>query len=138
MHRTEHNGAPDEEPSSSLGDIVRDLSKNALDLVRDEVQLAAAEMSRKVSKAGSDLQLMTIGASVTYAGFLLILAAAVIALSVFIPAGWAALAVGLATLIAGAITMRIGRRRLSRDNFIPSETIDTMKADTKWMRDQLM
>jgi predicted phage tail protein len=95
-------------------------------------------MSRKVSRAGNSLQLVTIGAFVIYAGFLLVLAAAVIALSVFIPIGWAALVVGVTVLLAGAITMLIGKKRLSKSNFIPHETIDTIKADTKWMHDQLM
>ena len=137
MNHTERDRAS-EQGEFSLGYILRDLSRNVLVLVRDEVQLAAAEMSRKVSEAGKDLQLTTIGASVAYAGFLFILAAAVIWLSFLIPAGWAALVVGVTVLLAGVITMRTGKKRLSNHDFTPSETIDMIKADTKRMRDQLM
>jgi uncharacterized membrane protein HdeD (DUF308 family) len=72
-----------------------------------------------------------IGASVAYAGFLLILAAAVIALSVVIPAVWAALVVGAAVLLAGTITMRIGQKRRSQEDFIPRQTINTLREDAK-------
>jgi hypothetical protein len=137
MYRTEHDGASDRgEPS--LGDILRDLSKNTVDLARSGVQLAMAEVSRKVSKAGKDSQIITIGAFITYAGFLFVLAAAVIALSLLIPVGWAAFAVGVAALIGGAITIRIGKKRISEENLLPSETLDTLKEDAKWMRNQLM
>ena len=136
MKDTERDRASDQ-GVSSLGDILRDLSKSGLDLIQGEVRLAASEMSQKVSRAGKNAQLVTIGASVTYAGFLLILAAAVIALSVIIPAGWAALVVGVTVLLAGVMTMLIGKKRLRDEDFIPRETIDTLKEDTKWMRDQL-
>ena len=122
---------------SSLGDILRDLSKNTGDLIRGEMKLAAAEMSRKVSKVGKDSQLVTIGAFVAYGGFLFILAAAAIALSLLIPDGWAALVVGVAVLPAGIIIMRTGKKRLN-EGFLPRETINTLREDTKWMRDKLM
>ncbi len=137
MKDTERDGASDQ-GVSSLGDILRDLSKSSLDLIQGEVRLAASEMSQKVSRAGKNAQLVTIGASVTYAGFLLILAAAVIALSVIIPVVWAALVVGVTVLLTGAVTMFIGKKRLRDEDFIPRETINTLKEDTKWMRDQLM
>ena len=137
MKGTERDGASDRD-ASSLGEILRDLYKSSHDLIQGEVRLAASEMSQKVSRAGKNAQLVTIGASITYAGFLLILAAAVIALSVLIPVGWAALVVGVTALLTGAITMLIGRKRLRDEDFIPHKTIDTLKEDTKWMRDQLM
>lgn len=137
MYCTQHDRVSDQ-GESSLGDILRDLSKNAIDLVRGGVLLAAAEMSRKVSSAWKDSQLITIGAFITNAGLLLILAAAVIALSLVIPVGWAAFAVGVAALIAGAITIRIGKRRISETDLLPRETIDTLKEDTKWTRKRLM
>lgn len=136
MNGTERDRVSDEDVSS-LGEMLRDLSRNAGDLIRGEVQMAASEISRKVSRAGKNSQLVTVGASVAYAGFLAIIAAAIIGLSLIIPAGWAALAIGVAMLLAGAITMHIGKQRLSND-FLPGETINNLREDTKWMRDQLM
>ncbi|SPF34959.1 conserved hypothetical protein [Syntrophobacter sp. SbD1] len=136
MNGTERDRVSDE-GASSLGEILGDLSRNAAELIQGEVQMASAEMSRKVSRVWKDSQLVTVGACVAYAGFLAIIAAAIIGLSLIIPAGWAALAIGVAALLAGAITMRIGKKRLNND-FLPSETINTFREDTKWMRNQLM
>lgn len=137
MNGTERDRVRDEGIFSSLGSIFRDLTRNAGDLVRGEIQLAAAEMTRKATKAGKDSLLVTIGAFVLYAGFLAIIAAAVIGASLLIPAGWAALIIGVVIVIAGATTMLIGKRRIRRD-ILPRETIDTLREDSKWMRKQLM
>ncbi len=136
MNGTERDRVSDEGIFSSLGSILRDLTRNAGDLVRGEIQLAAAEMTRRATKAGKNSLLVTIGAFVLYAGFLSIIAAAVIGLSVLIPAGWAALSIGVVIVIAGAITMLIGKRRIRRD-ILPRETMDTLREDSKWMRNQV-
>ncbi len=100
--------------------------------------MAVGEVSKNVSIAGKDSRLVAIGASIAYAGFLLVLAAAVIALSAFIPLGWAALAVGCAVMLAGATAILIGKKRLREGEFLPRDTLKTLKEDTKWMRNQLM
>jgi hypothetical protein len=137
MYRTEHDDVAGP-GGSSLGDLLRDLSSNVSNVARRGIELAAAEVSRKVSKAGKDSQLIMIGAFIAYAGFLFILAAAVIALSLLIPIGWATFSVGFTVLVAGAIAIRTGKKRISEGDLLPNETIDTFKEDTRWMRNQLM
>ena len=137
MYRTEHDDVAGP-GGSSLGDLLRDLSSNVSNVARRGIELAAAEVSRKVSKAGKDSQLIMIGAFIAYAGFLFILAAAVIALSLLIPIGWATFSVGFTVLVAGARAIRTGKKRISEGDLLPNETIDTFKEDTRWMRNQLM
>ncbi|MDR3566719.1 MAG: phage holin family protein [Syntrophobacteraceae bacterium] len=121
---------------SSLGDISSDLFSNALSLVRDEIRMASAEMSQKVVDAGKSSTLLTIGGFVVYAGFIFLLLAAALGLSYVMAAGWAFLIVAVAALIVGGVLAMIGKRRLKSD-ILPSETIDTAKEDTQWMRNQL-
>jgi hypothetical protein len=121
---------------SSFADITADLLKNAVFLLRDEFRMASAEVTRKISKAGKSSTLPAAGAFIAYAGLLFLLAAAVIGISNLIPAGWAALIVGASALIVGGILVIIGRQRL-RGDILPRETLDTVKEDTKWMRNQL-
>jgi len=121
---------------SALGDILKDLFRNGLDLIRGEVRLAAAEMSWKFSKQRKITQLVAIGASVAYAGFLSILAALVIALSAVMPAAWAALVVGVAAILTGTIVLLVAMKNRGKEDFIPRRTIDTLKEDAKWMRNQ--
>ena len=123
---------------AELRDVLGDLFKNVVDLVEGEVKLAAAETSSKFSKEIKRTKLMSIGAFIVYAGFLFILAACVIGLSVVMPAGWAALVVGATVLLAGAITILIAQKTRGGEDFIPRRTVDIMREDAKWMRDQLM
>lgn len=121
-----------------FGDLFRDLSRNAFGLVRQEINLAATEVSGKVSQAGRDSVLLIIGASIAYAGLLFVLLAIVMALSVYIPVSVSALAVGVFTLIIGLFVVRTGKKRLNNRDFIPNKTIDALREDGKWMQDQLM
>jgi VIT1/CCC1 family predicted Fe2+/Mn2+ transporter len=121
---------------SSLGDVSSDLLRNVLNLVRDEIRMASAEIWQKAADAGKSSTMLTVGGFVLYAGFLFLLVAAAMGLSRVIAPVWAFLVVGAAALLVGATLTMIGRRRLSAD-IMPSETIDTAKEDTKWMRNQL-
>ncbi len=121
---------------SPLGELTSDLFRNALNLIRDEVRMAGVEISQKALRAGKSSTVLTVGGFVLYAGFIFLLLAAALGLSRVIAPGWAFLVVGAAALLIGAILVMLGKRRLSAD-ILPSETIDTAKEDTKWMRDKL-
>ncbi|MDR3556921.1 MAG: phage holin family protein [Syntrophobacteraceae bacterium] len=121
---------------SSLGDVSSDLLRNVLNLVRDEIRMASAEIWQKAANAGKSSTMLTVGGFVLYAGFIFLLAAAALGLSLVIAPVWAFLVVGAAALVVGATLTMIGKRRLSAD-ILPRETIDTAKEDTKWMRNQL-
>ncbi len=139
MDLTEQDGATgtgSPRKPSALGDITSDLFRNALSLVRDEIRMASAEMSQKVVEAGKSSTLLTAGGVILYAGFLFLLLAAALGLSLVIAPVFAFLVVGAAALIVGAILTITGKKRLSAD-ILPSETIDTAREDTKWMRNQL-
>ncbi len=139
MDRTEQDKSTNRSGTrglSSLGDITGDLLKNALQLIRDEIRMATAETWQKVSAVGNNSILMIVGGFVLYAGLLVLLAAAVIGLATIIPTGWAALAIGVATLIIGGILLAVGKRKL-RGDMLPRQTIDNAKEDTKWMRNKL-
>lgn len=120
-----------------LADTLEDLYKNALDFARSQIRLAAAETSWKITRESKSFQLMALGVSIACAGFLLILTAAVIALSAIMPAVWAALILGGTVLVTGTITVRTAQKRLRREeHFIPRQVIASLREDAKWVRDQ--
>lgn len=132
------SNAGHEHTDRPFGDLFRDLTRNAFGLVRQEILLATTEVSGKISQAGRDSVLLIIGASIAYAGLLLILLAIVMALSVYIPVSVSALAVGVFALSIGLLVVRTGKKRLNNRDFIPNKTIDSLREDGKWMQDQLM
>lgn len=135
MNGTEQDKTTGRSPSS-LSSITNDIFRNALNLLRNEIRVATAEITHKVSNAGKVSTMMTVGGFILYAGLLFVLTAAMIGLSLVIPLVWAALAVGGGAMIIGGILLIIGKNRLRMDVY-PSETIDTAQEDAKWMRNRL-
>lgn len=138
MNGTERERATDRgaRSLSPLMDITGDLFRDALNLVRCEIRMATAEMSHKFTKAKTNSMLFIMGAFVLYAGFLFVLAAAVIWLSLLMPVSWSAFIVGVVTSIVGGIALIIARKRVHAD-VLPCETVQTAKEDMRWMRDRI-
>jgi len=126
-----------EKPERSLGELFGDLSKDTVNLVRGELELAKVEMSQKVSKVGKDLGFLAIGGAVAYAGVLALGAALIIVLATIgLPWWLAALLVGLVVTGIGYFLIQKGLTELKRQNLAPTGTIQTIKEDVEWMKEQ--
>lgn len=124
-----------EEPS--LGTLFSDLSHNFSVLVRDEIHLAQVEMSKKAKKVGKDVAYIAMGGFVAYAGFLMLLVAAIIGLSYFMWDWLAALLVGgVVTIIGASVAMR-GLKDLKNINPAPRKTLQTLQEDKEWIKEQV-
>jgi len=121
----------------SLGELFGDLSRETSALVRHEVELARTEMGQKASQVGKDIGSLAVGGAIAYAGFLAILAAIIIALSSAIPWWLAALLVGLVVAGIGYFLVQKGLTALKRQDMAPKQTLETVKEDTEWAKEQL-
>lgn len=121
----------------SLGDLFAELSREVTLLARQEVALAKAEMSQKATQVGKDVGYLAVGGAIAYAGFLAILAAIVIILASFMPWWLAAFIVGAVVAGAGFFMIQRGRENLSQLNPAPEQTIETLKEDREWAKEQL-
>lgn len=122
----------EEEPS--IGDLVGAISKDFSRLVRDEIELAKAEIKQDSAKAGKAAGMLG-GAG--YAGHLVLLLGSltvIFALANVLDPAWAALIVTGAWAIAGAILFVMGRKRMRAVNFKPEQTMETLKEDARWVR----
>ncbi len=122
----------------SLGELFGDLAHDMGALVRQEVQLATTEVTHNLSRAARDVALIAIGGIVAYAGLLAILAALIIGLTVAGLSRWqAALAVGVVVAAIGALVVQRGIAALKHADLAPRETMETIKEDTQWAKDQM-
>jgi len=121
----------------SLGELFGELTKETTTLVRQEVALARTEMSQKVSKMGKDVASLAVGGAVAYAGFLAILAALIIILAQFIPWWLSTLVVGLVVAGIGYMLVQRGLSALKKEDLAPRQTIETIKEDTEWAKEQI-
>jgi Putative Actinobacterial Holin-X, holin superfamily III len=122
----------------SLGELFGDLARDMGVLVRQEVGLATTEMTHKAERAGRELAVVAVGGLVAYAGFLGILAAIVIGLATAGLAWWlAALLVGVVVALIGAVLIQRGLATLRHTDLAPRQTMETLKEDTQWAKDQM-
>ena len=122
----------------SLGDLFSDLSRETTTLVRQEVQLAKAELTQSATEAARGIGMLVAGGAVAYAGLLFLLLAIVFGL---IQAGWdawlSALAVGVVVVAIGAVLVLRARESLKPANLAPRRTVETLKEDQEWAKEQI-
>jgi hypothetical protein len=124
--------APD---ARSLGDLFSDLTREMTTLVRNELALARVEMSAKLARAGRHAATLAIAAVVALAGLFTLAASLVLVLvRAGMPAWGAALLVGLALAVVGAVLASRALTALRQEDLTPRETIQTIKETTEWTR----
>jgi hypothetical protein len=121
----------------SVGELVSRASEQLSTLVRQELQLAKAELTEKGKQAGRGGGLLGAAGAVAYVGFMVLAAAAVAALSLALPVWASALIVcGVLFLIAGALAAA-GRSRLGRAAPpVPEQTLDSVRADVAEIKER--
>lgn len=121
----------------SLGALFSELADDMSTLVRQEVQLIRTETMEKVSTAMRSVILLVAGGLVAYAGLVVVIIAAAIALGNVMPYWLSALIAGVVVIIIGAGLLMTGRTMLSNLDPVPEKTIETLKEDAKWAKEQV-
>lgn len=122
----------------SLGELFGELARETSVLVRQEIRLAGTEMSERVSGVGRNVGVLVAGAVVLQAGFLALVAAAILGLADLGLSWWlAALIVGV--VLAGVGYALVGRARsaLQQADILPRDTIDIVREDQEWIKEQV-
>ncbi|MEU4358278.1 phage holin family protein [Streptomyces virginiae] len=118
----------------SLGELVGEIGQDLSQLVRDEIELAKAEMKQESAKAGKAVGMLG-GAGYAGHAFLLFASLTVVfALANVMDPAWAALIVTAVWAVVGAVLYAKGRERLRTVNLKPEQTVDTLKEDARWAR----
>jgi|GraSoiStandDraft_37_1057305.scaffolds.fasta_scaffold205169_2 uncharacterized membrane protein YqjE len=120
----------------STADLVKQAADQISRLVRDELRLAQAELTRKGKQAGVGVGMFGAAGIVALYGVTGLLAALVIGLAVVMPAWLAALLVGVVLLAVAGVLAMVGRDRV-RDATppVPEETARSVKADVEAVTD---
>lgn len=121
----------------SIGGLFSDLARETSLLIRQEIALAKAELLAGFGTLGTGVALLVAAGLVAFAGFLAVLAAAVLGLMKVVEPWLAALIVGGIVLVVGAALGWIGKRRLSAEALVPRRTIRSLKDDAEWAKEQV-
>jgi hypothetical protein len=120
-----------------LGDLFGDLATEMSNLVRQEVALARVEISQKAKYAGRNVGYLVVGGAVAYAALLAVLAAIIMLLDRVMPAWGAALLVGLVVAAISWILIGKAMSALRQMEVTPRETVETLKEDAAWVKQQI-
>lgn len=122
----------------SLGDLFAELAQETSTLVRQEVKLAETELSQKAVRVGQSVGSLVLGGAVLYAGVLTLIAAVIIVLGELgLPWWLAALLVGVVAAGAGALLVARAYDALKRIDPVPHRTIESLKEDQSWAKEQV-
>ncbi|HEY9013624.1 MAG TPA: phage holin family protein [Gemmatimonadales bacterium] len=122
----------------SIGELFGQLTQDMTLLVRQEVQLARTEMSEKLSRVTANVISVAAGGFVAYLGGLALVAAVILALRDLanISLALSALIVGAILAIAGYVMLQKGLKELKRVDLAPRRTVETLKDDVQWAKEQ--
>jgi hypothetical protein len=134
---TAHETPPDELRERPIGDLVKQLAGQTSTLVRQELDLAKAEMSQKATVAGKGAGLLGGAAVVGLLAAGSLTACLILALSEVIPDWLAALIVALVMGAIAAVLALQGRNRIrAATPPVPEQTVETVKEDVEWAKTQ--
>ena len=123
---------PDEQPS--VGELVRQASEHISTLVRGEIELAKAEVSGSVKRAGIGGGLLAAAATVLLLSlpFLFVVLAEVL-VAIDLPRWLSYLIVWVFFLLIAGVLALIGRSQLKKVRK-PERTMETVKETAAWAR----
>ncbi len=133
------------QPEPSLAELLSQLRDEAVELVRNELQLAKLELTESVQTAGRSFLAMNAGLVVSFMGANLLTVAAAIALTGVFFAMGAGLIVAafIGFLVSGAILVMIGlsvfkkqKEQLSEQPKVAENTIQTLKENKQWIQEK--
>jgi uncharacterized membrane protein YqjE len=121
----------------SVGELLRELSQQTATLVRQELELAKAELSEKGKQMGRGAGLLS-GAGVVALVAFGALTACFIALLATAMATWlAALAVAVVYAAIAGVLALVGKSQVKQATPpAPEQTIETVKEDVQWAKTQ--
>ena len=105
--------------NASLGELLSDVTRDLSTLMRQEVELAKAELKQSATRAGKGSGMLA-GAGVAGHFVLVFLSLALMfALGALMPLGWAAVIVAVLWGIIAAVLASIGRKELKQIKGLP-------------------
>ena len=121
----------------SVAALLSDLASETILLFRQEMALLKAELHEKFSRAGQGATALGAGAAIAYSGWLALVAAMILALSLVLPAWLAATIVAVVILALGGVLLLVGRSRINAEKLMPRRTLRSLREDEEWLKERL-
>lgn len=123
----------------SIGELLAGLANDVQQLIRGEIALGRAELDEKLQRVLRSAIWLLGGALLGFAGLVLLLegVAAILAISIPIPAWAAALIVGAVIILIGVALAWSGMAAVSLKNLAPDRTVSNLQKDVDVMKEHV-
>jgi amino acid transporter len=119
----------------SLGELFSDLSQQTSELIRQEMRLAKAELSEKLSDVGRHAAMIAAAAVFGLAAMMAVTAGIVLLLVELGVAPWLAAVITAALMgVVAFLLAQSGITALRKKNIAPVETMHSLKETTQWLK----
>ena len=130
--------------SQSLGDLFGRVTSDLSTLVRQEMQLAKVELKHEVRQAGKAGGLLGGGAFAAHVSLLMLSVAVALLIATALPDSLSEtmrhllgfLVVGVLYGIAAAVLLAKGKEEMKHVDPVPQQTVQTLKEDVQWAKNQ--
>ncbi len=123
------------ETRASFANIFHSLSDTFSQVLSKQAELFQAEMTQKATFASRGLIKLVVGSVLLLIGGMVMVASAILGLSILMPAWLASLLVALVFLMMGGIILAIGLGNIKAINLKPERTISSVKDTVRAVRE---
>jgi MFS family permease len=129
------NGTSNELREQPIGELLKQLSQETTTLVRQELELAKAEMAEKGKKAGKGAGMFGGAGVVGFLALGALTAALILALDTAMDGWLAALIVGLVYAAIAGVLALTGKKEVQQATPpVPEQTVESVKEDVQWAK----
>jgi uncharacterized membrane protein YqjE len=134
---TTQNNSGNDLREQPIGDLLKQLSQETTTLVRQELELAKAEMAEKGKKAGKGAGMFGGAGLIGFLALAALTAALILGLDEAMKDWLAALIVGLVYAAIAGVLALTGRKEVQQATPpVPEQTVETVKEDVQWAKTQ--
>jgi uncharacterized membrane protein YqjE len=129
--------APNMQSGRTMSEVLQDIAANIQEIFRSEFRLAKVEIQQQAAAGARSAVPLVIGLLLGLYAFGFLLLAAVHALSIVVDPWLACLIVGIAVLLISLLLVSMGRNRLKQVKVVPEKTVETVKENVQWAKQQI-
>lgn len=126
-----------EKSEPGVGELLGSLATTTASLVKQEVQLVSTELSAKTTQAAQAAGMIGLGGAILHAGALVVMFAVVVGLAAIVPMWISAGVLGVTAICAGSLLFAKGLNAIRRLDPVPRQTLQTLRDDAVWAKEQV-
>lgn len=133
------------EDPRSIGQMLQDLRNDVTFLLRQEVELIKTEATQKTKQVAKDSAYLVAGGVLGLFALMILCQTLCVVLAVLLSlvmdwriAAWLGPLIGAVLLgVAGYALVRVGQRRLQREDLAPEHTLESLQEGKQWLQEKV-